>query len=78
MDKKTIRSYFESMDTDADGVLDRSEFQALLNKMGLYRSEEVINMAFADIDCDNNNQITFEEFTTWWQKSDQLYSSEEE
>lgn len=66
MDQAALLEYFNLIDQDNNGMIDRDEFQAMLRTQGLQRGADVVTRAFKDIDSDNNGLIDQAEFLTWW------------
>jgi Ca2+-binding EF-hand superfamily protein len=61
-----LRSHFNHVDRDGNGRIDLKEFQVLLKKLGMTRSEQVTRHAFRAIDTDDSGSIDFDEFASWW------------
>ncbi|GBF88403.1 hypothetical protein Rsub_01115 [Raphidocelis subcapitata] len=73
----TLRNVFEEFDTDRSGSIDAAEVQALLLGLqlggengppGLSADRETTAAFFAEMDLDNDSQITFQEFERCMQK----------
>lgn len=62
---------FAKFDTNDDGRLQLSEFEAMVGQLGLGASisEDEVAAAFNTLDLDGNALIDFEEFVQWWQKN---------
>lgn len=67
MDQPALLEYFNLIDRDSNGMIDRDEFQCMLKTQGLQRSADVVSRAFNDIDSDRNGLIDRAEFLQWWQ-----------
>lgn len=61
-----LREIFLHYDHDGNGVIDRSEFGALLEALDAQLSEEEIDAGLRAIDDNRNGQIEFSEFLEWW------------
>jgi len=64
-----IKSHFDHVDSDGNGRIDKDEFMSLVERLGLKRSDDIVDMAFASIDADENGTIDFAEFQTWIEKA---------
>ena len=64
--KPTAHELFDEMDDDGDGYLDKLEVAKLCAKLGTTMPESVLATAMAEMDRDGNNEVTFEEFSSWW------------
>ncbi|POM73117.1 Alpha-actinin-1 [Phytophthora palmivora] len=62
---KEIKEVFDHFDLDNDGVLARDEFIMACKGLGLSLSEDDCHDYFDKIDVENNDEITFEEFSTF-------------
>ena len=56
LDMDALRRQFDEFDKDGSGYLDRKECSAALCKLGS-------KLSFADLDTDNDDKISFDEFT---------------
>lgn len=66
--ERELRSHFDYVDTDGNGVIDLDEFERLLKDLGISRGRDVVEHAFRDIDTDGNGRIDFSEFGQWWSR----------
>jgi len=66
MDQPALLEYFNLIDQDNNGMIDRDEFQRMLRSQGLLRAADVVTKAFNDIDSDKNGLIDQAEFLQWW------------
>ena len=64
-----IKSHFDHVDSDGNGRIDKDEFMSLVERLGLKRSDDIVDMAFASIDSNENGTIDFAEFQTWIEKA---------
>ena len=63
-----IELHFRVVDRDGNGLIDFEEFRLILQKIGSYRSNNVMLHAFNVIDSDGNGQIDLQEFSIWWSR----------
>ena len=68
MAENDIRAHFDHVDSDGNGRIDKDEFMRLVERLGLKRSDNVVDLAFASIDTDENGTIDFPEFRAWIEK----------
>uniref|UniRef100_A0A7N1A7H6 EF-hand domain-containing protein n=1 Tax=Kalanchoe fedtschenkoi TaxID=63787 RepID=A0A7N1A7H6_KALFE len=61
--RSLTQKFFESMDTNRDGTINRQEFMAFLNREGC-TDARMNHYLFAEMDRDNNGIIDFNEFLT--------------
>lgn len=64
-----IKSHFDHVDSDGNGRIDKDEFMSLVERLGMKRSDNVVDLAFASIDTDENGTIDFAEFQAWIEKA---------
>jgi len=66
------KAAFKVFDTSGDGLLDASEFQALMGELGepvtMLQAQDLLK----DIDLDNSGEIDLAEFSRWWQSKGRL------
>ena len=67
MEKEKLRGVFNQMDTDQSGFLSRGELNEFFSKAG-YTANEVGNL-LAQIDADNNGEISFDELWAFRQRN---------
>jgi Ca2+-binding EF-hand superfamily protein len=65
-DRARARRAFERFDLDGNHVIDRVEFGALTEAMGVKMTVAEIIQSIASIDLDGNGTIDFDEFYAWW------------
>jgi calcium-binding protein CML len=63
-----LRRRFDEFDTNKDGVIDETEFAALVAALGVRFDAGQVFTAFMAIDVDGNGRIEFGEFRSWWTK----------
>ena len=59
-------------DLDGGGTLDRAEMRLLGKSLGL-EDDEQLEKAIAQMDTDNDDEISLEEFLEWWRTQDQAH-----
>lgn len=62
LDEESLRSYFDEMDVDKSGELDKDEVKRCLRAAGKYGGEAQLAQLFEIVDTDGNGTIDFEEF----------------
>lgn len=65
---KRLEDHFKQFDHDENGTIDEREFGSLVRALGVQFSDEKVQVAFAAIDINDNGQIDFGEFSSWWRK----------
>lgn len=68
MDQQALKQDFERFDGDSNGRIDRNEFLALVQSLGIPMSEDRAYVAFQAIDINGNGSIEFDEFASWWKR----------
>ena len=63
----TARKLFATLDSDGNGCLDPEEVASLSVMLGVEMSKHDVRKAFEEMDDDGNGEISFEEFSRWWQ-----------
>jgi len=65
-----VREHFERLDADGNNTLDIDELSHIMKDLGYHPSEsrQEAERIMAEVDVDNNNAISFEEFATVWQR----------
>eukprot|EP01080_Neovahlkampfia_damariscottae_P006380 gene6380-10387_t len=71
-DKKTIKSIFDSYDTNGDGTIDEKEFIDVCYDLLLFPDETTVKGAMKALDKDNNSTIDFNEFYDWWSNNEKF------
>jgi Ca2+-binding EF-hand superfamily protein len=61
-----LRQSFDRCDTNSDGWIGHSEFDALLKALDHDLSDDECLLAFEVADDDGDGLISFEEFMEWW------------
>ena len=70
-----LRETFDRLDTDGSGALDKQEVAKLAAELGekltsVFGSKK-LDEAFAEMDPENDGEVSFEKFTGWWTKQNQ-------
>ena len=61
-----VKEIFSHYDHNQNGVIDKSEFAALLNALDAQLNDDEVTAGLRAVDKDGNGQIEFNEFITWW------------
>ena len=64
---RSLLTLFKQFDANDDGLIDESEFSAMVDSLGWSNPVEVISLEFAAIDGDDDGRVRFHEFADWWQ-----------
>jgi hypothetical protein len=64
--KARMKVLFEELDSDGNGYLDHKEIATLFTRLGLRLKKKKLAAAFAQIDTDEDGEISLDEFTTWY------------
>eukprot|EP00586_Coscinodiscus_wailesii_P010359 CAMPEP_0172501246 /NCGR_PEP_ID=MMETSP1066-20121228/147664_1 /TAXON_ID=671091 /ORGANISM="Coscinodiscus wailesii, Strain CCMP2513" /LENGTH=735 /DNA_ID=CAMNT_0013275917 /DNA_START=157 /DNA_END=2364 /DNA_ORIENTATION=+ len=67
--QKKMSSVFKKFDKDGNGSIDRKELKALLESIEPSTTDKDIDQAMKELDSDQNEIITFDEFSEWYSKS---------
>lgn len=62
-----LKAEFAEFDRDRDGKIDWSEFRRLLTRLGLRRTDAVMQEVFRSVDENRDGYISYAEFKRWWQ-----------
>ena len=72
----SARELFDEVDDDGNGYLDMGEVAQLYRRArGQKLTKPELKAATEEMDANGDNQITFDEFEPWWEKSEQWTSS---
>ena len=63
---QALRREFDRFDTDGNGVIDETEFGALVASLGVKFTPEQVQIGFTAIDVNGNGGVEFGEFAAWW------------
>ena len=67
----TIPEWFwEAVDQNGDGHLDRAEVTQVFKDMGKELTEAEAETVFGEMDADGSGEIEFEEAFSWWENQD--------
>ena len=75
---KTMRSTFNSIDTDGSGSLDAEELAVFVRKLKPTRfmGPRQVAEAMAEMDSDGSGRVSFDEFEEWWRQGGSLTTAE--
>lgn len=65
-DEKALMAAFQANDRNGDGVLEVFEFDGLILSLGIELDSDELDAAFSSIDTNNDKNIVYDEFRTWW------------
>ena len=60
------QSIFEELDTDGSGALDHEEVERATAMLGFLFNREQASEAFAEMDANDDGEVTLSEFKAWW------------
>ncbi|XP_052776499.1 uncharacterized protein LOC128214199 [Mya arenaria] len=63
-----MKAMFMKMDKDGNGQIDREEFAAFLQSIGLQMSKQEANLVYKSVDTDGNGHVSFDEFQLYFNK----------
>ena len=66
-DNEALRAKFEASADERD-CIDEARFIALVRKLGLKLTEKKAKKAFAGLDANQDDSVSFEAFSAWWFK----------
>ena len=61
-----LRKVFDEIDTDKSGEIGRMELQTAFSKLGYKATEREVRSMLAEVDADNNEEISFSEFSNYF------------
>eukprot|EP01043_Picozoa_sp_COSAG02_P041503 COSAG02_NODE_3446_length_6727_cov_3.084339_5_plen_609_part_01 len=70
MEKKRLKSIWNSIDSDQSGTLDENELRRALDNMGKVMSDEEFTNVWGTVDSDQSGQVSFNEFMAWYKQQD--------
>ena len=70
LSEKNLHQKFHEVDPEQTGFIGLEQFRCLVNSIGLDMNRRQSEAAFLHIEKVDNDQITFEEFYTWWTEWD--------
>ena len=63
------RKWFDELDVDGSGALDKEEFVQLAQRLGLHSTSRArLAKEFADVDTQGDGEIGFAQFSLWWSR----------
>lgn len=65
----SVQKMFGKFDANNSGQIDVRELRFFLEKLGMLASTDVVTKVMEQLDVDNNEEISWEEFWAWWQKN---------
>ena len=68
MNPQQLRDFFDDIDADGSGELDREEVVQLAKRLGKDLTEDELELAMSEMDIDGDDQVSFLEFQGWWEK----------
>lgn len=60
--KGALKTLFQSIDVDKNGVIDINELRELFRKIGIELNDEEFRITFSSFDINNDGKIDFSEF----------------
>ena len=66
-DEKALLKAFMRHDENGDGYLQQEEFESLMLSLGVELDRDELDAIFFQIDVDNDKNIVYDEFRSWWQ-----------
>lgn len=60
---------FMSHDENGDGFLQQEEFDSLMLSLGMELDRDELDAIFYHIDVDNDKNIVYDEFRSWWKQA---------
>jgi Ca2+-binding EF-hand superfamily protein len=68
-DEKTLLKAFMRHDENGDGYLQQEEFDSLMLSLGMELNRDELDAIFFQIDVDNDKNIVYDEFRSWWKQT---------
>ncbi|XP_076070104.1 uncharacterized protein LOC143041866 [Mytilus galloprovincialis] len=68
VNREKLKAVFMKIDTNGNGLLDRTEFHKFIKEIGLTMSEKEVNLVFKTVDTRDKSEITFDEFEVYFSK----------
>jgi len=69
IDEGLARKCFEMCDNNGSGKIELVELEGMFKQLGLSTDSDVLNTAFVALDKNFDEEICFEEFWEWWQRT---------
>ena len=73
--EEIVRKIFVQFDKDNSGFIDQKELAAVAAELGRPLDANELAESMRDLDVNKDNQISYEEFRTWWLSGRQGLSS---
>jgi hypothetical protein len=67
----TLLDFFNEIDVDDNGGVDKEEFRHALHKLNIFISQASLNRLFRAVDLDTNGKIVFREFSAAFENHDE-------
>lgn len=68
--KSDVKDMFKMFDTDGNGYIDFQELKSVAQRLGYpFKDEKEALNAFKKMDVENNGRVSFEAFSTWYEKT---------
>ena len=71
---RSTNMLFQTVDTNENGVIDYSEFKAVILRSQVYLHEDILKKAFFFFDRDNNGFLSIHELQSVFENFDDLVS----
>lgn len=68
-DEKALLKAFMRHDENGDGYLQQEEFESLMLSLGVELDRDELDAIFYQIDVDNDKNIVYDEFRSWWRQT---------
>jgi len=68
-DEKALLKAFMRHDENGDGYLQQEEFESLMLSLGVELDRDELDAIFFTIDVDNDKNIVYDEFRSWWKQT---------
>ena len=68
-DEKALLKAFMRHDENGDGYLQQEEFESLMLSLGVELDRDELDAIFFQIDVDNDKNIVYDEFRSWWKQT---------
>ncbi len=66
MEEDTVKRFFDEIDTDGSGELDKDEVKTLFARLDLTLKEAHFEACWSELDRKENGTVKFDEFSWWW------------
>lgn len=69
INEEEVKKVFQGHDLDVNGALDNMELKSLCEQLGVQLTDIELEAALQIMDIDNNGNISYEEFLSWWKST---------